>query len=214
MQKVIYLLNILKLVQFQFIFLLGCPINNQHCVFEFMQCGNKQELITFPRHPLSWGLAQRWEISWGWGGILWGMFWGVDCGRRERLVWECLGERKTTQSRHGFVSPFSPFQCAMFFWAGLPRPWARELQNPMIRQEIWGIRIVPHGCFVLFGCAIRDTGTHHQTKLNWGSGEASAYVSGSCDPDNFIRISGTPRIPTSYVPIKLSSWICATLAAV
>ena len=37
------------------------------------------------------------------------------------------------------------------------------------------------------------------------SGEASAKLSGSCDPDNFVRISGTPRIPASYDPIKLSS---------
>jgi len=30
------------------------------------------------------------------------------------------------------------------------------------------------------------------------SGEATVHVSGSCDPDNFVRINGTSRIPASY----------------
>ena len=51
---------------------------------------------------------------------------------------------------------------------------------------------------------IRDTFWDEDAQLIF-CGEASAYVSGSCDPDNFVRISGTPRIPASYDPIKLSS---------
>ena len=45
------------------------------------------------------------------------------------------------------------------------------------------------------------------------SGEATVYVSGSCDPDNFVRISVTPRISASYDPIYIV-FVLTTPAAV